>query len=173
MAIYDPLGFTGTPDLTIVSRSKIILSELLYCTFSWPWTYHPSIDIEPAIHMNYNRFITPNAMHPSQISNTPHVVFAKSWMTIHLFAWKRNKSLRRLLDSITNAEYPPHSIGNHTVSIVFHVDAGATESVIDMVQSFKWTLGKKYIEMYTTHQGLGKVLLIKLMHANLFVKRDE
>lgn len=73
-------------------------------------------------------------------------------ISIHIFAWKRRKSLERLCKSIEHARYHGHRIPLH-----FHVDGDPLESVVEFVENFKWRHGRKYVHLRDERLGMPAV----------------
>ncbi|KAI8620143.1 hypothetical protein BC830DRAFT_1164799 [Chytriomyces sp. MP71] len=73
---------------------------------------------------------------------------------IHVFVWKRVKSLERLLRSIRDADYSRSGI-----PLVFHVDAGHSPRALDLVYSFNWIHGDKHVKVSETRQGLENIMM--------------
>ncbi|KAJ3210296.1 Nucleotide-binding protein 2, partial [Clydaea vesicula] len=76
----------------------------------------------------------------------------KFFIELHVFCWKRNESLKRLLKSLNNANYF-HKF-SVPVSIVFHLDGGYTKKVLATVENFEWVYGKKTILKSEIRKGL-------------------
>lgn len=74
-------------------------------------------------------------------------------MSIHVFAWKREKSLRRLCNSLLMANYY-----GHVVDLYFYVDGGSLDLVNSYIKSFQWPHGKKYMNFKDKFMGLPKVI---------------
>ncbi|KAI9356987.1 hypothetical protein DFJ73DRAFT_213085 [Zopfochytrium polystomum] len=74
-------------------------------------------------------------------------------VSLHVFAWKRVKSLNRLLDSLLKADYD----GSSRASIVFHLDGGWAEEVEQVVDSFQWLHGPKSVVKSRENLGLKRV----------------
>lgn len=75
-------------------------------------------------------------------------------ISIHIFAWRRRKSLERLCKSINLARYHGHRIPLH-----FHVDGDPLESVVEFVEDFKWRHGCKYVHLRDERLGMPAVTL--------------
>jgi hypothetical protein len=81
----------------------------------------------------------------------------KRLVDIHVFAWKRSKSLSRLLNSINNAEYSAEPI-----MLIVHVDGSSTDQVNRVLLNFKWKFGRKYYKILRNSHNLGlKELMLK------------
>jgi hypothetical protein len=82
----------------------------------------------------------------------------KREIDIHVFAWKRSKSLSRLLYSLNDADY---SSSSGKVMMIVHVDGDSTEDVNRVLLNFKWKFGRKYykIQKSKKNQGLKEILL--------------
>lgn len=98
----------------------------------------------------------------SQVENFQSVSFIKHDlekyqavnMSIHVFAWRRTKSLQRLCNSLLRARYL-----NYRVSILFHVDGDPLPSVVSYLESFVWPFGEKTIIQSPYHLGMPNVWL--------------
>jgi hypothetical protein len=79
---------------------------------------------------------------------------SKNTLNIHVFAWKRGKSLSRLLNSLNNAEYM-----DDQALLIIHVDGEESEEVDRVLFNFKWKFGRKYmiIQRNKSRVGLLKV----------------
>jgi len=75
-------------------------------------------------------------------------------VSIHIFAWRRRKSLERLCASINRARY--HGA---QVPLYFHVDGEALESVLEYVLDFKWMHGRKLVQIRSKRLGMPAVLI--------------
>ncbi|KAJ3219161.1 hypothetical protein HDU67_002494 [Dinochytrium kinnereticum] len=75
-------------------------------------------------------------------------------ISVHVFAWKRTVSFKRLLDSIREAEYGDH----RSVSLTIHVDEGASRGVEELAQDFEWHYGRKIIDRKVAHTGLEQLM---------------
>lgn len=78
-------------------------------------------------------------------------------MSIHIFAWKRRKSLERLCKSINRARYHGHRIPLH-----FHVDGDPLDSVVEFVEDFRWRHGPKHVHLRSERLGMPAVTLLLL-----------
>lgn len=74
-------------------------------------------------------------------------------ISIHVFAWRRSKSLQRLCTSLLGAYYA----GVEGITLIFHVDGNATEEVLEIVDRFVWPYGEKVVEKKEIRVGLRKV----------------
>jgi hypothetical protein len=70
---------------------------------------------------------------------------------LHVFAWKRRKSLDRLLNSLVTANY----VG-FEVPIYFIIEGEGSPLVVDLIHKFVWPYGKKYIILREQRIGLLK-----------------
>lgn len=75
-----------------------------------------------------------------------------SQISIHIFAWRRHKSLQRLLRSLNRARYH-----GHRVPLVLHIDGEPLPSVIELAHSFRWPHGRKVVEISEERKGLPSV----------------
>lgn len=73
-------------------------------------------------------------------------------MSIHVFAWRRRKSLERLCKSINRARFH-----NHKIPLHFHVDGEPLESVVEFVEDFKWRHGSKHVHLREERLGMPSV----------------
>jgi hypothetical protein len=85
-------------------------------------------------------------------------------MSIHVFCWRRTKSLQRLCNSLLRARYL-----NYTVPIVFHVDGDPLPSVVAYLDSFEWPFGEKTIIQSPNHLGMPNVHFANLMPTNFSI----
>lgn len=79
-------------------------------------------------------------------------------LSLHVFAWRRVKSLRRLCRSLLQATYDRHQ----GIPLVFHIDGGYNPNVLDYIQSFYWPHGKKRVDIKKKHIGLLQVYILVL-----------
>ncbi len=87
------------------------------------------------------------------------IVYRRRWnysvpISIHVFAWRRKKSLGRLLDSLQRANYM-----NHTIPLYIHVDGDPLNSVVEMIESFEWSHGRKHVHISEQRLGMPAVNL--------------
>lgn len=80
-------------------------------------------------------------------------------ITIHVFAWQRSHSLRRLLDSLSGAEY----MGLKGINMVIHVDGNPRKEVLEVVKAFEWSFGELTLDMKKERVGLRDVSLSLLL----------
>jgi len=78
---------------------------------------------------------------------------SKIRVEIHILAWKRSKSLSRLLKSLIEAENDKSTI----FDILFHLDGEATSDVINVIDKFKWTSGEVTVTKEGKRIGLKSV----------------
>lgn len=74
-------------------------------------------------------------------------------ISIHVFAWRRKKSLERLCKSLLEARY----LG-HDVPIFFHVDGDPLDLVVDYLNEFEWPHGEKHVEIRSHNLGMPDVV---------------
>lgn len=75
-------------------------------------------------------------------------------LTIHVFAWKRQLSLERLLRSILKI-----GMTNCRIPLIIHIDGDACPLVINSAESFVWKYGPKTVDIKETHLGLPDCIL--------------
>lgn len=73
---------------------------------------------------------------------------------ILVFAWKRRASLKRLLDSLMTADY-----FGFTVHLEFHMDGGSHPLVVDFIEQFQWSHGRKQINRHGDRVGLERTIM--------------
>lgn len=78
-----------------------------------------------------------------------------SQVDIHVFAWRRGKSLSRLLQSLNKAYY------SQKVLLIVHVDGGESEEVDRVLWNFKWKFGKEYykIQWNLERKGMKEMMI--------------
>ena len=74
----------------------------------------------------------------------------KHTFRIHVFTWRRAKSLTRLLDSLRDATYGAQA---HIPLYIF-IDGGATEQVVNVTKQFEWGHGPKRVVSRSRNVGL-------------------
>lgn len=74
-------------------------------------------------------------------------------ISIHIFAWRRKKSLERLCKSINRARFH-----GHRIPIYFHVDGDPRPEVVEYIQSFKWKHGSKIVNFRPKRLGMPAVM---------------
>lgn len=82
-------------------------------------------------------------------------------ISFHIFAWRRVKSLKRLLNSLQNADYSglkSRSFGIR-LDLTFHIDGYYNPAVLDIIKEFKWNYGD--IEILKSDSNKGLQLLMK------------
>ncbi|PJF16926.1 hypothetical protein PSACC_03264 [Paramicrosporidium saccamoebae] len=81
--------------------------------------------------------------------------YGMSWrISIHVFAWRREKSLRRLCESLLRAQY-----SGHEVPLYFHVDGEPLNLVVNYVKDFKWPHGPKIVNIRQQKLGMPTAIL--------------
>lgn len=70
-------------------------------------------------------------------------------ISIHVFGWRREKSLRRLGESLLKAHYM-----DHTIDIHFHIDGEALDLVQQYVHEFSWPHGQKHVNFREQRVGM-------------------
>lgn len=68
---------------------------------------------------------------------------------IIVFGWRREESLKRLMNSLLKADYL-----NYSVKLQFHIDFKPTQEVKDYVESFEWPFGEKTVILRSKTFGL-------------------
>lgn len=68
---------------------------------------------------------------------------------IIVFGWRREKSLKRLMNSLLKAEYM-----NYRVKLQFHIDFKPTTEVKNYVETFEWPFGEKSVILREKTFGL-------------------
>ena len=63
--------------------------------------------------------------------------------------YNRIKSMKRLLGSLLNAQYPSNDI-----PLVISIDCSGNEELYDFILDFKWPYGKKYVNIQSERLGL-------------------
>jgi hypothetical protein len=71
-------------------------------------------------------------------------------LSLHVFAWKRVKSLGRLLRSLQDADYGE----TKALTLIIHIDGGASSGVLELVSKFVWRYGEKIVEANEANIGL-------------------
>lgn len=74
-------------------------------------------------------------------------------LSLHVFAWKRAKSLNRLLTSLLKADYSSQSF----VDMFIHIDGRPTDAVLEVIDGFSWPFGELIMKRNTRNIGLKKV----------------
>lgn len=74
-------------------------------------------------------------------------------ISIVVFGWKREASLKRLLGSLTN---PKINYQGHQLDLSINLDGGYTNEVLDLVTKFTWKHGQKTISKRNEHVGLAE-----------------
>ena len=92
---------------------------------------------------------------------------------IVVVAYNRPHSLKRLLKSLANANYP-----NNEIDIIISIDkADNNKSVLDIAQEFVWTFGKKIIKYQKKNLGLRKHIIecgnISLNYGSVIILEDD
>ncbi|KAJ3404667.1 hypothetical protein HDV05_007044, partial [Chytridiales sp. JEL 0842] len=77
-----------------------------------------------------------------------------SRLSIHVFAWKRAKSLNRLLKSLKDADYG--DVRN--LEMIIHVDGGATDEVLELASNYSWPFGPKDLVLDASNVGLQEMM---------------
>lgn len=81
--------------------------------------------------------------------------YEMSWkISIHVFAWRREKSLDRLCKSLLRASY-----SGHEVPLYFHVDGEPLDLVVAYVNSFNWPHGPKIVNIRKERLGMPNAIL--------------
>jgi hypothetical protein len=75
-------------------------------------------------------------------------------IAIHVFGWKRFKSLKRLLKALIRADY---TSANSDIPLYIHLDGGYTTQVETLANNFNWKQGPKYIMKQASQVGLQRV----------------
>lgn len=75
-------------------------------------------------------------------------------ITLHVFAWRRLRSLQRLCKSLLNARYPTKNI-----PLIFHVDGDPLGAVVNYLESFYWPFGIKTLDFSPSRKGMPMVTL--------------
>lgn len=73
-------------------------------------------------------------------------------MAIHVFSWRRTKSLQRLCNSLLKARYL-----DYKVPLIFHVDGEPLASVVTYLDAFRWPFGEKIVLRNPQHLGMPDV----------------
>ncbi|KAJ3212177.1 hypothetical protein HDU83_001188 [Entophlyctis luteolus] len=76
-------------------------------------------------------------------------------ISIHVFAWRRAKSLKRLLSSLQEAEYG----AERNIPLFIHLDFGSTVTVKELASSFIWNFGEKKIVESPEKMGILKMMI--------------
>jgi hypothetical protein len=112
-----------------------------------------------------------NEMNSTQVSGSTFDVYASQSlespqesafelnMSIHIFAWRRSKSLERLLNSLVEPLSSRALPQRTCLPLYFHLDAYPLDSVVDMVEEFQWNYGTKTVDYKDVPTGLPKVFL--------------
>lgn len=80
----------------------------------------------------------------------------KGSLAIVVVAYNRPKSISRLLDSLSNAEYETKEV----IDLVVSIDKGSRQDeIVATANGFNWTHGKKIIRTFTNRQGLKQHIL--------------
>ncbi|KAJ1543113.1 hypothetical protein HK405_009486 [Cladochytrium tenue] len=79
-------------------------------------------------------------------------------ITLHVFAWRRAQSLRRLLDSLLAADYFSPGLGA-AVPLVLHLDGGWSPAVGALADTLLWPHGPKAVVRSQVHVGLRRMML--------------
>lgn len=74
-------------------------------------------------------------------------------ISIHIFAWRRERSLKRLLDSLIKATYNDY----HHVPLFLHIDGDPMAEVVEAAHAFAWPHGPKVVEVREERVGMPKV----------------
>lgn len=98
-----------------------------------------------------------------QVSQSSTIHRDLKWtLSLHIFAFRRSKSLHRLLLSLISADYSyPQSAAGY-LKITVHVDGSHTEQVLRQVHWFRETWAVKFgsvvgLDIQSDHLGLEKV----------------
>lgn len=75
----------------------------------------------------------------------------KDKIAIVVIGYNRLPSIKRLLSSLINADYPTDDI-----PLVISIDCSGNEQLYDYVRNFKWPYGEKYVNIQNTRLGLKK-----------------
>lgn len=76
-------------------------------------------------------------------------------ISIHTFAWRREKSLRRLFDSLLRAKY-----FGYEIPLYVHIDGEPLDSVVQYVErQFRWPHGPLYIDRRSERLGMPMAIL--------------
>lgn len=75
-------------------------------------------------------------------------------ISIHIFAWRREKSLRRLCDSLLRAAY-----FGQEVPLYIHVDGEPLDLVVDYVEALKWPHGPKIVNLRRERLGMPDAIM--------------
>ena len=73
----------------------------------------------------------------------------KDRIAIVVVGYNRQKSLSRLLESVSNAQYEVQD-----VPLVISIDASGNQELYDFVNEYKWNHGKKYVNIQSERLGL-------------------
>ncbi|KAJ3293039.1 hypothetical protein HDU79_000755 [Rhizoclosmatium sp. JEL0117] len=73
---------------------------------------------------------------------------------IHVFAWRRAKSLNRLLTSVRDADYGHR----RDIPLIIHLDANYSKEVESIVESFIWRFGEKSVQRNSAPLGLSNMM---------------
>ncbi|KAI8800600.1 hypothetical protein BJ742DRAFT_879970 [Cladochytrium replicatum] len=85
----------------------------------------------------------------SSPSNPSHSNPPTNWsLVIHVLAWRRIRSLERLLMSLDNASFtalhPAHS-PVRTIDLFIHIDGGSHPNVNNLAHAYTWRYGNKFV----------------------------
>jgi hypothetical protein len=72
-------------------------------------------------------------------------------ISIHVFAWKRSKSLRRLLNSLLEADYSSQDF----VDLHFNIDGNPSPKVLKIIREFEWGFGNHHVFVHQRLQPIG------------------
>jgi hypothetical protein len=131
-------------------------SETVRITHQYRW-FHSFSKVHskptPSLSDEYYLFKTKKFYHPKTIE-TPKIR-SRVRIAIHVFAWKRSRSLSRLLNSLNSADYN----SNHVIDLIVHVDGNPTDAVLKVLNEFEWKFGNesKIIKRQSKNIGLKRV----------------
>lgn len=73
----------------------------------------------------------------------------KQKIAIICVGYNRIKSMKRLLGSLLNAEYPSNDI-----PLIISIDCSGDEELYNFVRDFEWPYGEKYVNIQKERLGL-------------------
>ena len=138
-----------TDSLTFVPYSLQMSAVHQYKWF--PFAFHIPNNSNPQHFINSHYALFPQTAKNNKKIHSSGTKSLNFRVSIHVFAWRRSKSLSRLLHSLNNAEYPYYK----NMNLIIHVDGNPSMQVLDVLKEFKWKLGKKNMMIRQSDKIMG------------------
>ena len=139
--------------LDLVPYSKVI--RISHQVTWFPQLFHKSSHSKPSTYDSpryrlFGSLETLKTSNPGK-SYTISIPENKLRISIHVFAWRRSKSLHRLLNSLLRADYTDQDF----VDLHFNIDGNPSPKVLKTIREYEWIFGNQHVFIHQRLQPIG------------------